>query len=40
MIALRVEVGPSSPTRPQMIGANQSESDYGLLSRLASGDAP
>jgi hypothetical protein len=40
MIAPRVEVGPSLPTRAQVIGANQSESAYGLLSHLASGDAP
>jgi hypothetical protein len=38
---LRVSEGPSSPTRPQVISANQSESAYArnrLLSHLASGD--
>jgi len=34
-MSLRVEVGPSLPTTPQMIGTNQSRSAYGLLSHLA-----
>jgi len=40
-MSLRVEVGPSFHTRPQMIGAYQSKSGYApnrLLSHLASGD--
>jgi hypothetical protein len=40
VITPRVEVGPSFHTRAQVIGGNQSESDYELLSHLASGDAP
>jgi hypothetical protein len=43
MMPRQVEVGPSLPTRAQMIERHQpiqSRSAYGLLSRLANGEAP